>query len=340
MFYNFFIIQDTRTTGAAEAFNGKCGKAFKTHGNLFDFLNVFQKVELLKATELERDVDGLIQNDTRKKKFRDRSMKIEFFSKQLRDDKISAKRFMKLMANMDNKIIFDESEYPALELDDLEFDSVQSQEHYKQIIENSDKDDTTPTIMRNNADDSETVVVIRSAESNRAQENTKTILTRSKKRKLDKKKDEEHAVNTPVILIQSSETPTMTNDCSSDSDLEEATVRQTRSKNRRIDNATEIADDLDDVTSLTRSTQEVFRLHEKFNKIVNNQDVISSKSKDTKCVMGCQRDKCTVLLPCKHQPTCKQCFVMWKIFVCGKQMECFCPVCRENVIEQINIQND
>lgn len=78
----------------------------------------FQKEELVKSNELERA--GLIQRDTRRKMYKDRSLKIEFYSQQLADNKISVKRFMKLMCNMDNKIIFNDNEFPVLEVDEIE----------------------------------------------------------------------------------------------------------------------------------------------------------------------------------------------------------------------------
>lgn len=75
-------------------------------------MSVFQREEVVKSNELERDLAGLIQKDTKKKLYKDRSAKIEMYSIKLRDDKIGVKYFLKVMANIDNKIVFDEAEFP------------------------------------------------------------------------------------------------------------------------------------------------------------------------------------------------------------------------------------
>lgn len=58
--FSVFLL-DTRTTGAAEAFNGKLNKMFKTHGNCFHFCEILQKEEVTKATLLENEIEGTIQ---------------------------------------------------------------------------------------------------------------------------------------------------------------------------------------------------------------------------------------------------------------------------------------
>lgn len=67
--HNFSVfLQDTRTTAAAEAFNGKVNSQFKTHGDFYSFVESLQKEELLKTEELEHDTEGAIQHDFRRKK--------------------------------------------------------------------------------------------------------------------------------------------------------------------------------------------------------------------------------------------------------------------------------
>lgn len=145
---DFLFFQDTRTTGAAEATNGKMGKTFKTHGNIFNFMATFQREEVVKSDELERDVDGLIQPDKRKKKYKDRSMIIEQYSQLLKNENISVARFLKTMVNMDNKITFLEHEYPILELEDIDFKTVEDLTRFKEILkQNPGATDEIPVVV-------------------------------------------------------------------------------------------------------------------------------------------------------------------------------------------------
>lgn len=63
----------TRTTGAAEAFNGKINKSFRTHGSFFNFVESLQKEETVKADQFSRDINGTLQPDRRKAFFKKRS---------------------------------------------------------------------------------------------------------------------------------------------------------------------------------------------------------------------------------------------------------------------------
>lgn len=113
--HNFSVfLQDTRTTAAAEAFNGKSNKTFKTHGNFFHFCETLQKEEVSKAEQLEGDVEGLIQRNTQKKYYKDRSEVIKQYSQLVRDNQISPQLFLKTMANPRNKILFSDSQIPVL----------------------------------------------------------------------------------------------------------------------------------------------------------------------------------------------------------------------------------
>lgn len=67
------------------------------------------------------------------------------------------------------------------------------------------------------------------------------------------------------------------------------------------------------------------------------------------CIVGCGRNKAMLLLPCQHQHTCKECWLIWKIENLKKiTQEIFnstnyddsvmkpkCPVCREPVAKEI-----
>lgn len=159
-------------------------------------MTVFQKEELLKTNELERDMNGLIQKDTRRKTFRDRSVKIEYFSRQLAENRINLKRFLKMMINMDNKIVFNEHEYPVLEKDEIEFESIDDLKQYEQIlkepvieaIETQPVIDTSPIILNTTTVGSAVHVVTNEEEPLRKGRSkkppNKSVLTRSQTRKL------------------------------------------------------------------------------------------------------------------------------------------------------------
>lgn len=323
-------------------------------------MTVYQKEEVVRTNELERDISGLIQKDTRKKKFKDRSLVIEHYSQLLSNNKLRIGRFLQIMANMDNKIIIQDHEYPTFE-NATETSSV-----------------------------SETVAANR--RSTKKKSNTSTVLTRSKVRKLasqennmaKKRTASETDFNDATDQLNASKRINVVNDSSlvmssnarvtSDASastiatnerlanknsnisttLTRAEVRNVSSQeahseevasNDTIDlmyaphQTNERCDDTDiaDI-AFSAVTVEIDRLNEYFEKIYNHEVEVHLQ---TECVMGCKRPRGTVLLPCQHQPTCNQCFVLWRIFVDqkGKKRTTFCPFCRKKVTSTIVVHN-
>lgn len=76
------------------------------------------------------------------------------------------------------------------------------------------------------------------------------------------------------------------------------------------------------------------RLYETFDEIIDGK---SDFVPNSKCIMNCGHVKGMVLLPCAHQPTCKPCYVLWKVHVVQKGLNVFCPVCRSDVTNQIPV---
>lgn len=99
---------NTKTTGPAEAYNGKINKSFRTHGALFQFIEQLQKEDLAKSDQFSRDVTGVFQPDRRKKFDKKRSEVILNYSKQLEKKEITPKQFLSIMANINNEILYDE----------------------------------------------------------------------------------------------------------------------------------------------------------------------------------------------------------------------------------------
>lgn len=258
---------------------------------------------MVKTNELERDVAGLVQKDTRKKKFKDRSLVIEHYSKLLKDDKIRVGRFLQIMANMDNKVVIQEHEYPLV----------------------SDTDDTTPVVLATTSEVSEIVLVSKRKYTKKTQNTHKsTVLTRSKARKA-------------AVQGQSVSKKRRIDECVESEEDQTNTVKKAKESTEPI--VCDENNDLEAVTTLTSTTIEIDRLHKHFEKIYNRKVNVTL---DIKCVMGCGRPKGTVLLPCQHQPTCNQCFVMWRVFVDqkGKSQTVFCPFCRKKVTNCIAVNSD
>lgn len=97
-----------KTTGQAEAYNGKVNKSFRTHGALFQFVEQLQKEEMVKSDQFSRDVTGIFQPDRRKAFDKKRAEIIMKYSTQLEDKVITPKQFLSIMANVNNEILYDE----------------------------------------------------------------------------------------------------------------------------------------------------------------------------------------------------------------------------------------
>lgn len=323
-----FFQQDTRTTAAAEAFNGKCGKSFKTHGNLFNFVSVYQREEAVKSNELERDVNGLIQKDTRKKKFKDRSFTIEHYSRLLLNEKITVSRFLKTMACMDNKIVFEEHEYPALEPHEI----VCSQSDHSNQTESPTKQhatdciDETPVIYSSESIYSENVNV---PERNIELPNVSTRSQARKRATKEQHQPSSAATNQAKTIRQATVTLRTRK-----RRIEEN--HHSQSAKRTANNSDTSNSNLEAVTEITSTTVEINRLYAHFNRIINEDQCIDA-TKSSYCVMGCNRQKATVLLPCQHQPICNQCFVLWKVFVDENKKTVFCPICKSQVMKHIAV---
>ena len=80
-------------------------------------------------------------------------------------------------------------------------------------------------------------------------------------------------------------------------------------------------------------------LEKRFDEIINAEKS-NQISNSTKCVMQCQRDRAMVLMPCKHQPTCNPCFVLWKMHLSGQKLDTICPICKSKVTDQIAVNDD
>lgn len=241
-------------------------------------------------------------------------------------------RFLKTMSNMDNKIIFQEHEYPILDPEEIEFGKVEDLERFKQILEEpvTEKNDDVPIIFDTATKSQENVVATKPKP--KVIGRRRVVLTRSKARKVIQV---ENPMQTAVVQVPHE---------SMSQPIQESTpISLRKRKAANIDDLNDIRSkkrkslmtDLEDVTTVTSTSNEIDRLHQLFEDILKNgkMDFVANH----KCIMNCSRQKATVLLPCKHQSTCNQCFVLWKVFLAKKRKNVFCPVCGINITGNIVI---
>lgn len=103
---NFSVfLEETRTTCAAEGYNGKLGKKFQTHPNFFVFIEYLQVEELAKSNAFEQHIHGSRQVQP-KKMYRERSAQIRNESLKFNiPNQTNAKLFLNRIANTKNKIL-------------------------------------------------------------------------------------------------------------------------------------------------------------------------------------------------------------------------------------------
>lgn len=102
---NFSVfLEETRTTCAAEGYNGKLGKKFQTHPNFFVFIESLQWEELTKSNALEQHINGARQTQP-KKEYRERAAIIRNESiKFTIPNQTDAKLFLNRIANTKNRM--------------------------------------------------------------------------------------------------------------------------------------------------------------------------------------------------------------------------------------------
>lgn len=126
----------------------------------------------------------------------------------------------------------------------------------------------------------------------------------------------------------------------------------------RADEYTDSSSESDDNTEeimlkITRNGSAIERIRKIFDEILNREEFVDNIS-TMECIMGCERKKSTILLPCRHQHTCEPCWFLWKIHQINKMSTVYenddiddddddlkpvCPVCKVGVDEAISAFN-
>lgn len=130
--------------------------------------------------------------------------------------------------------------------------------------------------------------------------------------------------------------------------------RSIRRKND-FDAATSSTDENDDNTDifrkLTRSGSALKRIISAIESIENQTAIFTKDSME--CILDCGRNKAMLLLPCQHQHTCKECWLIWKMQSLKRItkevlnsshyddniMQPKCPMCRQPVDKEIVAYN-
>lgn len=127
--------QEVRTTGSAEAYNGKLNKKFRTHGTFFNFVESLQREELSKSDEFQRHVSGKKQSDRRHKFYVRRAETIQLYWNQLKSNTTNFKLFLNIMSDDSNKIFYDENE---MDIDYTAQEAGTKQNDEQQNVSNAD----------------------------------------------------------------------------------------------------------------------------------------------------------------------------------------------------------
>lgn len=350
--FSVFKLND-RTTGPAEAFNGKLNKSFRTHGSFFNFVEQLQKEESMKSDEYSRDITGIVQPDRRKEFYKKRSELILKYSTQLERKIITPKHFVCIMANVNNEILYDEkifftddidiklsNEVVLVEGDDVPYDT--STLDCDDIIENVDK-----------------VVEDRPQRSRRKRKLAETaatdapMQTRSKRARLqtteaNKEPAPEITTDAPMrtrskrAIAQSTTNPKRTT--TSANQTKTTQKKHCRPHEPDDDNSdSDVSSDFDSqiyeiMKNFSRNGSVMLNFRKRFHEL-EKQDTVSIDPDCFKCIICRERKKNTILFPCLHQHTCGPCWIMWKIQQINfiplesndEDVQPSCPVCKQSV---------
>ncbi|XP_031621917.1 uncharacterized protein LOC116339967 [Contarinia nasturtii] len=329
------FMRGTRTTGPAESFNCQVNKRFKTHGNFFHFCEALQKEELVIAQQLENYIEGTVQREKQPKYLKKRNIAIKKYSLMLQNKEITPTVFLATMANKKNRILYADED---ISLNDVEVKILQGSELYggnddvvyEEIDESSEVSDSDIDIFIDEKEPVKTRATRNNAEVMSDRGITGRV-TRSKRN--GRNNSVEHpcsSSNTPPVMGQ----VTRSN-------------KNGRSNSSTSSNVQNESDTDDIFCRLTRSGTALNKIKAAIN-IINTQSA-SFDENSMECILGCGRNKAMLLLPCQHQHTCKECWLIWKIENLKKincdvfnssqyddsVMQPKCPVCRTTVNKEI-----
>lgn len=321
-FYSVFK-RETRTTGAAEAFNGKINNSFRTHGTFFAFVESLQKEEAMKTDEFQRDVNGTPQRDGRKLLYKKRAEMIETYSAQLSSGKINWKYFVNVMSNLNNKILYDDSEMFLTETD---IESAAS----TLLVESSESE-------KGNDFDIET------QSENRAQNDQFDAHADETNSKQKPKKTTKKATKRSQSKTTNHENGEDRQPAAKRMQIQETTSKSKRKSTEKTNGSNSGSSMVQiPLDRMTRNGSTVLKIQQRFDEMEKRNEIPDAQS--FHCIICNERKKSVVLYPCLHQHTCEPCWFQWKV----RQLNNIssyngdsddeatmpkCPVCRQSVAE-------
>lgn len=328
-FYSVFK-RDTRTTGAAEAFNGKINKSFRTHGTFFAFVESLQKEEAMKSDEFERDVSGTPQRDDRKNLYKKRAEMIETYSDKLSSGKINWKYFVNVMSNLNNKILYEDNEMFLNKTDvDMADDMA--------LIEGDDTQESIESLIQMQ---NEHQFEAQTNGANMTQQTMSDAPEGTNKRKRTKKANNQNIGDNQSAPKRKKKQTKTTHGKSTPGKKKSTKARTEKSTPQSATDSDSV--DFELMDRVTRNGSTILRLQKRFEQIENQAEIPDPQG--FLCVICCERKKSMILYPCLHQHTCEPCWFFWKVRQLNKIKSYDedlddestmpkCPMCRQSVEE-------
>lgn len=362
---------ETRTTGPAEAYNGKANKSFRTHGAFFQFVETLQKEETVKTDQFSRDVSGIFKPDRRRNFYKKRAELISKYWTQLEKRIITPRLFVSIMANVNNEILYDEKMFFTHETD-IQLSNETA------LIEGEDIEQSTNAVITEDENEKELSLEERPQSIGRKRKSAEMIdivdenlQSKPKKRKqttttaIDTRRTTRSKTNQMAQSSQSKSTTSRVKrtatttvsaiDTTNRSQPKSAT-RVTRVRTNRAhvplddDSEPDVADTdscvYEIMERITRNGPSMVSLRKRFKELENQENILID-SDSFKYIICHERRKNTILFPCLHQHTCGPCWIIWKIHQINtvplsltntedeidEAVKPKCPVCRQGVNE-------
>lgn len=346
------FLKGTRTTSAAESFNARVNKSFKTHGNFYHFCEKLQIEELVSTEDLEKYVNGTIQRSYQKPFFKKRSELIHKYSMLLKNEQITPFLFLKTMANIKNKILYADSDVSLHSIEvQLSIETVLVEGSDLVALDNltaNNEDDPVGELVYARDEDSPVNISTLSELSDMEEEladNNNNGSNSQMKGKTDTQYGEifnrlyEYCFQKFQILffhiiffceiVNDAEDTVETRRKKTRATKRKATEmisteRLTRAKLRRIEDDT---DNSDIFASITDSI-----LPDIKRKIMEMKNSGNVDTEGIDCIICCKSKRTTMLLPCRHQLTCGGCWIVWA----AEEVKPKCPSCTKIVKQSLN----
>lgn len=320
---------ETRTTGSAEAFNGKINKTFRTHGAFFQFVEALQNEEAAKADQFSRDIDGVVQPDGRKLFYKKRSALISKYWSELEKSVVTPRHFVCVMANINNEILYDEKLIFTNDVDlKMSNDTL--------LMEGEDVAYVVPNFDDNNESEKAPQSKRRKRKLNEVTASDSAADNVSERSKRNTRKRKSTEIVEDISSERTKKRRTTTKPKRTKSNSSKKGIRNLPHDPSDDDSESDVNNDskvYEIMECISRNGAAMLSLRKKIEEIEKTQNLHIDKQSN-KCIICCERSKTTILLPCLHNHTCGPCWIMWKVHHINSVADAGkpkCPVCKKNV---------